>query len=157
MKISHIGHSVVNAPGCKLLLNNILYVPKAYKNLAFVYRLTKDNDVFLEIHSGLFLINDEVSRRIRSHRGLYPVPGASVIKQILGVFIPSLEQWHDRLGHPAYSVVAKVISHFNLLVLEMSNKQLVCNAFQQAKSHQLPYFISHSNSQFPLELVFSDV
>jgi histone deacetylase 1/2 len=33
----------------------------------------------------------------------------------------------------------------------------VCDACQQAKSHQLPYPKSTSESQFPLDLVFSDV
>jgi hypothetical protein len=62
MKISHINHSVVNTHDCQLMLNNVLHVPKAYKNLVFVYRLTKDNSIFLEIHPSLFLIKDQVSR-----------------------------------------------------------------------------------------------
>lgn len=33
----------------------------------------------------------------------------------------------------------------------------MCDACQQAKSHQLPYPKSTSESQFPLDLVFSDV
>jgi hypothetical protein len=59
--------------------------------------------------------------------------------------------------HPSLPVVAQVISHVNLPVLDESNKHSVCNACQQAKSHQLPYSVSHHKSQFPLELVFSDV
>ena len=41
-----------------------------------------------------------------------------------------------------------------------SNKQdhlLVCDASQMAKSHQLPYSRSTSESTAPLELIFSDV
>jgi hypothetical protein len=34
---------------------------------------------------------------------------------------------------------------------------MVCDACQQAKSHQLPYPKSSSVSKFPLDLVFSDV
>jgi histone deacetylase 1/2 len=34
---------------------------------------------------------------------------------------------------------------------------MVCDASQQAKSHQLPYPKSSSVSKFPLELIFSDV
>jgi hypothetical protein len=33
----------------------------------------------------------------------------------------------------------------------------VCDACQQAKSHQLPYPTSFSRSNAPLELIFSDV
>jgi hypothetical protein len=95
MRISHIGHSVVNTPNYKFILKDVLYVPKAHKNLVSLYCLTKDNSVFLEIHPGFFLIKDQTSRRIllsgRSHRGLYPIPDPSAIKQILAVFKPSLD------------------------------------------------------------------
>jgi hypothetical protein len=36
-------------------------------------------------------------------------------------------------------------------------KQFVCDACQQAKSHQLPFSSSINTSKFPLELVYSDV
>jgi hypothetical protein len=63
MRISHIGHSIVNTPHCKLMVkNNILHVPKAYKNLVFVYRLTKDNSIYLEIHPDFYFIKDQVSK-----------------------------------------------------------------------------------------------
>jgi hypothetical protein len=37
------------------------------------------------------------------------------------------------------------------------NKESVCDACQQAKSHQLPYSVSHSKFSAHLELIFSDV
>jgi hypothetical protein len=33
MNISHIGHSIVKTPHQNLMLKNVLYVPKANKNL----------------------------------------------------------------------------------------------------------------------------
>jgi len=66
-------------------------------------------------------------------------------------------RWHNRLGHPASAVVKQVISNNNLPVLDQSISESVCDACQQAKSHQLPYSRSSSVSKFPLELVFSDV
>jgi hypothetical protein len=161
IRISHIGHAVVNTPNYNFILKVVLHVPKAHKNFVSVYQLIRDNSIFLEIHPGFFLIKDQVSRRIllrgRNHRGLYPIPDPSAVKQILAVFRPSLEQWHSRLGHPSLPVVAQVISHFYLPVLDESNKHSVCNACQQAKSHQLPYSVSHHKLQFPLELSYSDV
>ena len=47
MEISHIGHSVVNTPSCDLYLNNVMYVPKASKNLASVH--PADNSAFSRI------------------------------------------------------------------------------------------------------------
>jgi hypothetical protein len=115
------------------MLKNVLHVPKAYKNLVFFYRLTKDNSIFLEIHPDFFLIKDQVSRKIllrgRNHHGLYPIPSPSTIKQIPDVFSPSLEQWHSRLGHPSYFVVTQVLNKFSLPVLDTSNKHSVCNAY----------------------------
>jgi hypothetical protein len=120
MKINHIGQAVINTPNHQFTLKNVLHVPKAYKNLVSVYRLTKDNSVFLEIHPAFFLVKDQVLKRIilsgRSHHGLYPIPAPSSIKQLLSVIRPSLEQWHSCFGHPSYSVVAQVVSDFKLPV-----------------------------------------
>jgi hypothetical protein len=46
---------------------------------------------------------------------------------------------------------------FNLSCHSESNKELVCDACQQAKSHQLPYSKSSNVSRYPLELIHSDV
>ena len=54
MKIDQTGHSVVHTPGQDLFLNNVLYVPKANKNLVSVHRLAKDNHAFLEFHPSHF-------------------------------------------------------------------------------------------------------
>jgi hypothetical protein len=69
----------------------------------------------------------------------------------------SLHRWHNWLGHPAVPIVQKVISCFNLSCHDESNKGLVCDACQQAKSHQLPYPKSSSFPSHPLELVYLDV
>jgi histone deacetylase 1/2 len=68
----------------------------------------------------------------------------------------SLDRWHSRLGHPSVSVVKQVVNKFGLPCSESSNES-VCNACQQAKSHQLPFPVSTSVSKHPLELIFSDV
>jgi hypothetical protein len=74
MRISHISHAVVNTPNYNFIIKDVLHVPKAHKNLVSIYRLTKDNYIFLEIYHGFFLIKDQVSRRIllsgRCYRGL---------------------------------------------------------------------------------------
>jgi hypothetical protein len=92
------------------------------------------NSVFLEIHIGFFLFRDQASRRVLlrgcCYYGLYPIPCKSEIKQVLGVFRPSFDQWHSRFGHPSSIVVANIISSFNLPVLDTSNKHSVCNACQ---------------------------
>jgi hypothetical protein len=61
------------------------------------------------------------------------------------------------LGHPSPSIVSKVVSNYNLPYFAESNEESVCDACQQAKSHQLPYSKCFSESKYPLELVFFDV
>ena len=92
----------------------------------------------------------------RCYKVLYPLPLAS-IKQVFSVDKPSLSRWHDRLGHPSLPIVTRVISSNSLPCLAESNKESVCDACQQAKSHQLPYPRPSSVSSHPLELIFSDV
>lgn len=46
MNISHIGQSTVHTPDRNIHLNNVLYVPKAKKNLVCVHHLTTDNSIF---------------------------------------------------------------------------------------------------------------
>jgi histone deacetylase 1/2 len=161
MKISHIGHSTVTTPSRDLHLNNVLYVPKANKNLVSVHRLTSDNSIFIEFHPDSFLIKDQATKKTllrgRCDRGLYPLPARRTIKQAYGSTKISFDRWHSRLGHPAAPLVEKVISQFNLPVLADSNKHSVCDACQKAKSRQLPFPHSSTISQHPLEIIYSDV
>jgi histone deacetylase 1/2 len=64
MKISHVGHSIVQSPTRDLHLNNILHVPSASKNLVSVHQLTRDNNAFVEFHPDNFFIK---GRQRREH------------------------------------------------------------------------------------------
>jgi histone deacetylase 1/2 len=160
MNISHIGHTTVRTPNRDIHLKNVLYVPQATKNLASVHKLASDNSAFLEFHPNFFLIKDQATKntilRGKCHNGLYPLPSFP-IKQACGAAKIPLSRWHCRLGHPSSTTVKQVVSRNNLSCLDESSSESVCNACQQAKSHQLPYSRSSSVSTFPLELVFSDV
>jgi histone deacetylase 1/2 len=160
MDISHIGNTVVHTPSNRNIhLKNVLYVPQAQKSLISVHCLVDDNSAFLELHHDCFFLKDLVTKKTflkgRSHRRLYPLPKPS-LKQACSMTKLSFHRWHSRLGHPSPSVVKQVVNKNNLPCLDSSD-ELVCNACQQAKSHQLPFPVSSSVSHYPLELVFSDV
>jgi hypothetical protein len=71
---------------------------------------------------------------------------------------PTAVRWHDRHGHPSMIVVNRVIEENKLpCSLVEFNKESVCGAHQQGKSHRLLFSKSFSVSQVPLELVHSDV
>ena len=68
-----------------------------------------------------------------------------------------LSKWHSRLDHPSFAVVQQVLSKNSISFVADLNKETVCDACQNGKSHRLPYPRSTSISLNPLELVFSDV
>jgi hypothetical protein len=115
MTIKHVGHSAVSTPHHRILLKNVLHVPQATRNLAYVHRLTADNDVFLELHPTFFLVKDRSTRQTLLHEpcknGLYPIPSldSTPHEQCLNVTKPSTEKWHSRLGHPSFKIVSRVL------------------------------------------------
>jgi histone deacetylase 1/2 len=163
LQISHIGHSTINADANPLQLRNVLHVPQISKHLLSAHQLTKDNDVFLEIHPYHFLVNDQASRarllQGKCEAGLYPIKSSeiSVAKCAMLSARASKEQWHRRLGHPSSQVVNSILSLNKLPVCNNSQHANVCNACQQAKSHQLPFPLSTHVSTSPLELIYTDV
>jgi histone deacetylase 1/2 len=165
MNISNIGHATLNTPDRSLHLKNILHVPKAHKSLAYVHRITSDNNVFLEFHPNFFLIKDRATKTTlhqgRCEGGLYPLGlkqgSTSRSKHIFGVSKPSTLRWHSRLGHRAFPIVARVIRDDKLPFDDDSSSESVCDSCQRAKRHQLPYFASNKATTAPLELIDSDV
>jgi hypothetical protein len=118
--------------------------------------------VYLEFHPDFFLIKDRDTRstllRGACGKGMYPLPSTPASsKQACGVNKVPLDRWHHRSGHPSFRIVEGVLRDHKLPCSFDSNKDVVCDACQKAKSHQLPYPTSTSTSSHPLELVFSDV
>ncbi|KAL0837105.1 hypothetical protein Bca101_088995 [Brassica carinata] len=69
----------------------------------------------------------------------------------------TMTDWHSRLGHPAFSILQKVVSQFDLPI--SSNVLLAhpCNACSINKMHKLPFANSTLQTSHPLHVVFSDV
>lgn len=64
--------------------------------------------------------------------------------------------WHNRLGHPAFLIVNKVLQHCNQKSFPLSSFEF-CNSCQFGKSHRLPFTQSTSRAQLPFELVHTDL
>ena len=163
MHISHIGHSILRTPHNSFHLNNVLHVPTTSKNLLSVHRIVSDNHVFIEFHRDFFCVKDKATKKIvlqgRSRGGIYPVPfhraSSSSTRHAASVQLSS-RQWHQRLGHPSNNVVQTIVKSNNLSC-SPNFESSVCDACQQAKSHQLPYNYSSRVSHTPLELIHTDV
>jgi hypothetical protein len=164
MDITRVGKAIIPTPIRNLVLNHVLHVPSAHKNLIFVYRFTLDNDTFIEFHPYFFLIKDRKTKRVLLHGpckgGLYPLPpSTSKFRKLVfsAIKIP-INRWHSRLGHFSRDIVHRVILKNNLPCAQSDNSsESVCEACACAKAHQLPYSISSRTSSTPLELVHSNV
>jgi hypothetical protein len=123
--------SCSDTPFHDLILNNILHVPTANKNLVSVHRLTLDNHVFLELHPWYFLIKDQETKKVVHHdkveRGLYPLKTFAGKLGLSSVKV-SFQRWHHRFGHPSPSIVHEVLKNNDLSFDGRSNSELVCDA-----------------------------
>jgi hypothetical protein len=113
-------------------------------------KLSHDSNVFTELHPHGLFVKD---RNTRAHcsGGLYEIK-APIVKQALNIVEVSSDMWHRRLGHPTLQIVQHVLHSHDLPSILDSNKiELVCDACQQGKIHQLPFFLSTCLPKFPLE------
>lgn len=162
MDIHLIGQYVMHAPCRNLVLNNVLHVPQTKKNLVSVHKFTRDNHAFVEYHPDFFVVKDQATEQVllrgSCRDGLYPFPSSAstTSKHVMHAAKPSSTQWHSRLGHPSLQIVKRVVTN-NALPCSSEVSESICDACQQAKSHQLPYSLSLSRSNKPLELIHSDV
>ena len=81
MKISHVGRGLFHTHDRNLILDKVLHVPQADKNLASVHRLAADNHVYLEFYPDHFLIKERATKKVlhqgRCEGGLYPLVSSS--------------------------------------------------------------------------------
>jgi hypothetical protein len=89
------------------------------------------------------------------HYPLIPMP-MNFSKHAYLTMKPMSSTWHHRLGHPLSFIVQQVLKRYQLSYSPEINPY-ICDACQQAKSHQLPYPISTSVSSVPWEQKNSDV
>jgi hypothetical protein len=164
LRIHHTGLASLKSPHNTFYLPSLLHVPAIQKNLISVNQFTTDNNVFLEFHPRFFCVKDIPTRRLLLHgpskEGLYPWPSKhSPPASELAAFVgerASVDQWHNRLGHPALSIVRKVLAS-NKLPVYSSKATAVCSSCQMGKSHRLHFSNSLSRSSRPLQLLFLDV
>jgi hypothetical protein len=135
MKISHVGRSFVHTHDRNLVLDKVLHVPQANKNLASIHRLTADNRVFLEFHPDCFLIKDQATRTIlhqgKCEGGLYPLASSSSPNKAAYSSVKVLEsRWLAGLGHLLSSVVEQILHKHCRAFVPESNKGTVCDACQ---------------------------
>ena len=164
LPIKHIGTSQLSAPNSSFRLHNVLHVLDISNNLISVHKFTNDTRTLMEFHPSLCRVKNLATGRLLLHRpskhGLYPFPPFSTTSApfphaLIGERT-SLNNWHSRLGHPAFRIVSSIISRFGLPTI--SNKsEVVCSACLSAKSKQLPFYSSSTQIKARLDLIYSNL
>lgn len=106
-----------------LFLNNILVSPSLVKNLISVRSLTRDNNVTVEFDPFGFSVKDLPTRteilRCDSHGELYPL-APSPPKALLAS-APTVDLWHQRLGHPGRHTLHKTLPNLEFIPTKSSS------------------------------------
>ena len=155
LNVKHIGSTKLSTPTSSFLLHDVLQVPLITKNLISVHKFTNDTNTSIEFHPTYFIVKDRTMEKVLLHRlsknGLYLFPSTfNKIPLLSSAFIgehTSPNQWHSCLGHPVFHVVHHILSRFSL---PFSSNKII-------HPKQLPFALSCTQIDFPLELIFTDV
>ena len=94
----------------------------------------------------------------REHDGLYrlvegPLKGQVVLGESKSTHLQII-QWHKRLGHPSFYVLAKLYPH---LFKHCNVETLVCDAYKLTKHTRISYPPINNKSSVPFMMIHSDV
>jgi hypothetical protein len=156
MYVTHRAHTVIPTTHSHLHLNNVLVTPSLVKNLISIRTLTRDNNVSVEFDPFGFSIKDlpthTVLLRCNSHGELYPLTASS--PKALITTAPTVELWHQQLGHPGCRTLQQTLCHLDFVPSKLSP---VCDSCQLGKHVRLPFSSSNSVSYVPFQIVHAHV
>lgn len=131
------------------------------KNLLSVSQFSSQNNASIEFFPHHFLVKDLstgaslVQGRNRGY--IYEWPRTTHSPVAYSSTKTTFDTWHQRLGHPASTVLQKTISTYSLPVHHSSSPLKNCDSFLCNKSHHLPFGKSSIKCSQPLELLYTDV
>ncbi|KAL6320707.1 hypothetical protein AAG906_008707 [Vitis piasezkii] len=162
LPITHSGSLTLSFPNRKFQVEDTLCVPTINKNLISVHHFTKQNNVILEFHPTYFLVKDrrtgEILLQGPCENGVYPMPSSPAATPIAFVHErTSVAGWHQRLGHPSFKVVTRLISSFSLPTTSCLSGSNNCHSCSINKAHQLPFHKHGLTSTTPFDLLYTDV
>jgi hypothetical protein len=157
LPVTHRARSTIPTATSPLFLNNILVSPSLVKNLISIRSLTRDNNVSVEFDPFGFSVKDLQTRaeiiQCNSNGELYPLVSSS--PQALVAASPTLDLWHQRLGHSGRHNFHKTLENLDLEFTKSSST--TCEACQLGKHVRLPFSSSTSISYVPFQLVHADI
>lgn len=142
MPIIKSGKSMAKLNQSQLVLDKMLLVPTASKNLLSVQQLCADNKVYLQFDEQRVRVREAGTGKLiaegREADGLYQLPlFINKNPEALAVTRATGDRWHERLGH-LNSRAIKQLAARNLISLTCKNVSQ-CESCLVAKSHALPH------------------
>ncbi|GJT57119.1 ribonuclease H-like domain-containing protein [Tanacetum coccineum] len=149
--VTHTGHNFLHTSSKPLQPNHILVTPHIIKNLIYVRKFTRDNDVSIKFDSYGFSVRDYQTRRILlrcdSTGDLYQVTQQPLSQTPVVLLSFSSTTWHRRLGHPEDDVLRRLESR-NLISCRKSKLSALYHACQLGKHAKLPFYNSESSVDY---------
>ncbi|GJW99365.1 ribonuclease H-like domain-containing protein [Tanacetum coccineum] len=131
--VTNTGHSLLYTRHKPLHLHHILVTPNIIKNLIFVRKFTRVNDVSVEFDACGFSVKDYQTRglllRCDSTEDLYPVTHQPSSPGTFALLSLSHTTWHRRLGHPGEDVLRRLESS-RFISCNKSKSSALCHACQ---------------------------
>ena len=167
LDISNTGSNEFQLDSSSFKLKNILHCPSVSANLLSVHQFAVDNHCYFVFYPDCFFVKDLKTGKTlfhgRSEHGLYPFRIRHHLSNkssrpfaFIGVRTTA-PVWHSRLGHPATSTLKHMIANKCFPVTSSSSFSSFCHSCPLGKSTKLPFQLSDSMSNSPLELIHSDV
>ena len=168
LSIANIDKFFLAPSSDSLVFNYVLHVPSITTSLASVQRFCSDNGTFIEFHLSHFVVKNQKMRLAllqgKIEKGFYKLPTATRdVGHPLAFYTTSstsdagsLRLQHNRLGHPSFDVVSKILSLCKI-PLKHDNNNFICESCQLAKSHYFPFVKSTSRAIKPFGLIHADL
>lgn len=171
LNVIHTVFTTLPSKSQNLKLKNVLHALAITKNLLSVSKFTADNDVLIEFDAYGCFVKDKRSGETllkgKLKEGLYEFQNP---KARCGSNNPAVQNdvhlafsvsdsikklWHLRLGHPSERVLNQVLKSCNVKIKE--NEPYFCEPCQYGKNKALPFKLSDSRANTPLQLIHTDL
>lgn len=161
LPITHVSHMSFPSTSTPINMINVLVSPDLVMNLVSVRRLAHENPISVKFDDVGFSVKDARTRIVLhlcdSPDELYLVhPSAAATPATSpATLAASVDLWHDRLGHPNSTVLRQILQSFSFSCNKVDNH--TCEACRLGKHVRLHFSASTTISNFPFQLLHSDV
>lgn len=107
-----------------------------------------------DFHTEAIILQEATKDTIYKWSYSLPSTQSIIVFSFLKVLV---DQWHQHLGHPLFSILSHLVSTKTLPMLAFYLSKFLCNSFHCNKTHKLPFSSLSFSSSYPLELLYSDI